>query len=99
MVYHVLRSAFHRNVYRARQRHFDLCVTVKQVASDAWDLLNVLDQPLHRARLQSVVAFAFHKVTATLDADNHMVEFSERGSWTFNVVTFDQGQLATNGFH
>ena len=70
-LYHVLRSAFHLNVYRARQRHFNLCVTLKQVASDAWDLMNVLDQPLHQVRLQSAVAFAFHKVTATHDAFNH----------------------------
>ena len=70
-LYHVHRPAFHLNVYRARQRHFDLCLTLKQVASDAWDLMNVLDQPLHQVRLQSAVAFAFHKVTATHDAFNH----------------------------
>ena len=52
-------------------RHFDLCVTLKQVASDAWDLMDVLDQPFYRARLQSIVEFTFHKVTATLAADNH----------------------------
>ena len=67
-----MRPAFHLNVYRARQRHFDLCVTVKQVASDAWDLMNVLDQPLHRVRLQSVVALALAKVTATYDEFNHI---------------------------
>ena len=33
-LYHVHRPAFHLNVYRARQRHFDLCLTLKQVASD-----------------------------------------------------------------
>ena len=66
-----MRSAFHLYVYRARQRHFDLCVTVKQVASDAWDLMNVLYQPLHRVRLQSVVALALAKVTATYDDFNH----------------------------
>ena len=33
-LYHVHRPAFHLNVYRARQRHFALCLTRKQVASD-----------------------------------------------------------------
>ena len=33
-LHHVHRPAFHLNVYRARQRHFDLCLTLKQVAND-----------------------------------------------------------------
>ena len=33
-LYHFHHPAFHLNVYRARQRHFDLRLTLKQVASD-----------------------------------------------------------------